>query len=628
MTGPESAPQSASPDARGGVLGSRAGSVRLRRGWGWGLVMALTGLLGCLATAGCAGIPTSGPVVVGRPVGDVPRAPLRISGAQPKAGAGPGDIVRGFLRAAADLADDRNIARMFLAGPRQDSWRPDASVVIYAGDSSLTSARSPADGVPSATATVPVTPDPPDEGSRVTVTVRVPVLARVNGNGEYLISAPGDVEIRRFGLVARSGQWRIDTLADGSILTKADFDTTYSDLPVYFPDPTGGWLVPDVRWFPVGGATATVLVKAVLSGPSPWLARAVTTGVPEGTQLTASSVPVREGVAMVDLTGAARKADPMHRQMLQAQLMNTLAVLPQISPARVERVAITVESKTFDIPRTSDGAVANGRPGEPSPRLLIDPVVDEAPLVVDRGRIMRLKGRQLTAVEGLDALSGPALSWPAIATDGTAYAGLVGGTQLVYAVAGGKATSLVAGLGPLTPPSFDPLGWVWTAATTGAGVRAGRPDRGLRAVPTVDWPAGMSVTSLRISRDGTRALVSGQNARGGLLFVCAVERDRGLAPVRLGPPRVVLPDLSSARSAAWLDQRRVVVLGRSGSGPQQSWRVEIGGDAEATPPIPGNVSALTAGNGEIYAALPDGVLQLSLTIWVKVTAARWPALPG
>ena len=92
-------------------------------------------------------------------------------------------------------------------------------------------------------------------------------MARVNGSGEYLISAPGEVERRVFELVVRGGQWRIETLADGSILSKADFDTTYSDLPVYFPDPTGGWLVPDVRWFPVGGATATVLVKAVLAGP-------------------------------------------------------------------------------------------------------------------------------------------------------------------------------------------------------------------------------------------------------------------------------------------------------------------------------------------------------------------------
>jgi hypothetical protein len=605
----------------------------------------------CLLLVGCAGIPESGPVVVGRPVGDAPRAPLRIAGAGPKAGAGPVEIVRGFLRAAADLTDDRNVARTYLVGSRRDSWLADASVVIYAGDSALTSTVSTVTaaapdtdgritrlaaipspgGTPAATASpggTPATTAPPEEGDRITVTVQVPVLARVTGKGEYVVSGPGDTERRAFGLVVRFGQWRIDTLSDGSVLTRADFDTTYSDLPVYFPDPTGGWLVPDVRWFPIGGATATMLVKAVLAGPSRWLAPAVTTGAPFGTQLTASSVPLQEGTAMVDLTASVRQADPLHRQMLRAQLVSTLAVLPLISPTRLDGVTITVESKSFEIPSTRGRSAGNGRPSEPNPRLLIDPVVDESPLVVDGGRLMRLKGRQVVPVEGLDGLGEAGLSWPAGATDGSAYAALRGGNQLLHAVVGGTAVTLVSGPVALTPPSFDPFGWVWTATASGGVVRAGRPDRGAVVVATSDWPAGMAVTSLRISRDGTRALVSGQQGTHGALFVCAVERDQAQVPVRLGPPQVVLPDLATARSAAWLDQRRVVVLGRRGNGPEQPWKVEIGGDAEAVASVPGTVIGLTAGNGEIYAALSDGVAQLALSTWIKVSSARWPALPG
>ena len=44
---------------------------------------------------------------------------------------------------------------------------------------------------------------------------------------------------------------------------------------------TGAWLVPDVRWFPTTAlertATATMAVRALLEGPSQWLAGAVTT---------------------------------------------------------------------------------------------------------------------------------------------------------------------------------------------------------------------------------------------------------------------------------------------------------------------------------------------------------------
>jgi hypothetical protein len=122
-------------------------------------------------------------------------------------------------------------------------------------------------------------------------------------------------------------------------------------------------------------------------------------------------------------------------------------------------------------------------------------------------------------------------------------------------------------------------------------------------------------------------LVGGRRGSLGVLFVCAVVRDRTQVPVRLGPPQLVLPDLTSARSAAWLDQRRVVVLGRRGTGPEQLWKVEVGGDAEPIPAVAG-AHGVTAGNGEIYAALPDGVAQLTLTTWIRVTAARWPALPG
>ena len=247
--------------------------------------------------------------------------------------------------------------------------------------------------------------------------------------------------------------------------------------------------------------------------------------------------------------------------MLRAQLVNTLAVLPLISPTQVDDVTITVESKTFDVPRTAGPAAANGRPREPGLRLLTEPVVDEAPLVVDRGRLMRLTATSADPGTGSGRARRRGNVVAPVAPDGSAHAALFGDTKLAYAVVGGKASILVAGLGALTAPSFDPLGWVWTAATSGSAVRAGRPGHPTVAVLVTGWPTGLRVTSLRISRDGTRALVSGQRRRGGVLFVCAVERDRNLVPVRLGPPQTVLPDLVTARSAAWLDQRRVVVLG-------------------------------------------------------------------
>lgn len=602
-----------------------------------GALLLVVGLL-----AGCAEIPVSGPVVTGRPIGEAQRGVLRISAQGPKPGATPEEIVRGFLRAAADITDDRHTARQFLTGIRQESWLPDASVVVYPGESQLTTrlgltaAGTPSGGVRSggtssgAPATGRVVP--PAEGEKVMVSVSVPVQARVDATGQYAVAAPGDLEQRAYGLVAHSGQWRIGTLSDGVLLNRSDFDTTFADLPVYFPDPTGGWLVPDVRWFPIGKATPTMLVKAVLAGPSAWLAPAVTTGAPPGTLLTASSVPVQDGHAGVDLTGAVIDADTLHRQMLRAQLLATLAGLPPASQSLVHDVTITVEQGQFLIPQTPRQA-RTGKPAEPGARLAVDPVVDSWPVVIDRsGNLMRAAGQQLTPLPGLAALAGPASSWPAIATDGSAYAVLSGGNRLLHAVAGAKATALVTTRGPLTAPSFDPLGWVWTAnAATKAPtstVYAGRLEGGTSVVPVTRWPPGLTITSLRISRDGTRAVVSGHRAGAGVLFVSAVERNTSQVPVRLGSPYSLLPDLLTARGAAWLDQRRVVVLGHRAGEPEQPLIVEVGGDTAPTAPVPGAVS-VTAGNGDIYVGTAGGGVSMrAATTWVPVAAARWPAMPG
>ena len=639
-------------------------------------IAAVAGLLLSLILSGCADIPQEGPVTVGRPVGDAPRALLRISAARPKVGASPEEIVRGFLRATVDVTDDRHIARQFLTGLRRDSWRADTSVVIYSGGSVLrTSTTEPVprsattEPVPRSATTEPVprsaTTEPvprvtgtrvttgtptrarpvgpgarptrsvtgmptmpsvavPLEGERAVVQVQVPVQARIDANGEYAIAAAGAVDRRGFGLVVRGGAWRIDTLDDGSILTQADIGVTFRNVPVYFPDPTGGWLVPDVRWFPVDSATATALVKAVLAGPSAWLAPGVTTGAPPGTRLTAASVPIQQGVATVDLTRVALAADPVHRQMLRAQLVRTLAVLPLILLPAVNSVTITVESRAFDIPRAPEQAASAGRPSEPSAvRLLVDPVVDQSPVVIDRGRLGRLTDHQLIPIAGLSALNAAGVSCPATATDGSAYAALVG-DRLVHAVVGGKPTTLVSGLGPLTAPSFDPLGWVWAAASSTGEVRAARPDSGSVVVPVTNWPAGLTVTSLRISRDGTRALVTGLHAGVGAVFVSAVERNGAQVPVRLGKPRTLLPYLRTARSGAWLDQRRVVVLGRRAGSPEQLWTIEVGGDAAATVAVPGAVT-VTAGNGDIYVGTADGAVDHLTTAWVRVATARWPS---
>ena len=104
---------------------------------GRGLRRMLRGLAlmtaGLLALSACTGLPTSGDVNVGLELGQSPDdtdfLPLA-SGPAP--GAGPREIVEGFMEAAITPADNWEIARRFLTPDMQRSWRPSTGVAIDA----------------------------------------------------------------------------------------------------------------------------------------------------------------------------------------------------------------------------------------------------------------------------------------------------------------------------------------------------------------------------------------------------------------------------------------------------------------------------------------------------------------
>jgi hypothetical protein len=619
---------------------------RVRRGTAV-LGAALTAVLFLLT--GCARIPTSGPVLEGRSSGATPRAYVRIFGVPPQPGASPEGIIRGFLRAAADISDDRRVAREYLAEDIRSRWRSDTSTVVFSADSALRLATdggpggaSPLSGTatpdgstaPSGTATPEGSTIPSGtaaaaaEGSRVGVRLIAPVVARLDAAGHYRAAGSADREVREFGLVVENGQWRIDEVPDGVLISRADFEDTYWDLSVYFADPTGGWLVPDVRWMPVSSSTATTLVRAVLNGPPDWLAPAVTTGAPTGTGMTQPSVPVKDGVATVDLTRQALQADPMRRQMLKAQLTQSLSRIPAVAQTRIERVEITVESSRYDITSGPAASATEGRPAEPGARLITEPVVDNWPVVLTGNRLVRTGIGDPTQVPHQDGLAVPGAAWPAAAPDSSGYA-VLQGQRLLHSDAGGQTTVLLDGKGALVPPSFDPFSWVWTAqAEPGGAVLVARPGQAPSRLAVTQWPDDFTVTAVRVSRDGTRVLISGVGGGQARLFICAVERHDGRIPVRLGPPLSLLPDLRSAGSAAWSDQRHVVVLGRLGNGPEQVWEVEVGGTARVLPVVAG-ARNVTAGNGDIYLGTNDGVVyRWGQTSWQWFSTGDWPAMPG
>lgn len=424
------------------------------------------------------------------------------------------------------------------------------------------------------------------------------------------------------------GQWRIANPEDGVVISRSDFEATFSDVPLYFPDRTGHFLVPDVRWFPVT-STPTAVVSALLNGPVSWLNAAVTSGAPSGTRLTATGVRSDRNTVMIDLTRRALEASPDQRQVLLAQLRATLQDAARVLEFSAVDVQLTVEQARFEVPVT----------GVDPLRRAEEIQVDPRPVALDaNNQLNRLTAARATVVTGLAPLSGD-VSHPGVSLDGKSYAVLTGGLSSLVTLSPGRAPQVrVRGTG-LSPPSFDVQDWVWTSPRSNAGVvyavrASGAPGpsgTAGRVEVAAPWLRGFQVSTVRISRDGARALVVATHDGKARAFVCGVVReDDGTPTVLTDPPLRLLRDLVAARGGSWLGPQRVSVLGvRATTSEQTVWRVQIGGEVSAGLAAPTARSVTTSADPlELWAQTPDGAAYQSGAGLLSIPGLRWPAVPG
>jgi hypothetical protein len=585
--------------------------------------------------AGCVSIPERGPIQQGRTLVDAQRPPrVQIYAAEPAPGAAPIGVVRGFLLAAADFSADHRVARAFLTPDRRTTWRPDAPVVVYRGETSLvqlketeqspggpSSSSSPSSSSLSSSSagSSSGTSAGTERQARAEVQVEVPEVARIDAQGSYAASEPGTVAHITFRLLAVDGQWRISNPEDGVLISEDDFQATFGDIALYYPERTGRWLVPDVRWFPVTSAP-TAVVSALLAGPSPWLSVAVTNAAPDGTRLTANGVRSDGGRLVIDLNREALQADPAGRQVLLAQLESTLSDAGRVLEFDSGTVTVTVEQARFEV---SVSAGAQPRPADQES-------VDPRPVVLDaQHRLARLTGLTATPVPGLPVI-GPSATRPAVNADGTQFAVLVDGGAALMTLDPSSVPRVPVRAPGLTSPSFDPYGWVWTSPGQSGGTVYAVRGTERRAV-TVPWLAGYQVRTLRVSREGARVLIVALRGRRSYVFVAAVAREPAGAPRSLPGPLVrLVSDLTAAVDGGWLDARRVVVLGvRPGDTDARIHVVEIGGKASPGLSAPDAV-AITMGSSqyEMWVQTPRGAAYQSGSGFRQLPSLRWPSVPG
>ncbi len=251
--------------------------------------------------AGCAAIPSSGPVTEVVDDRSLQQSTVRYQPALPADGASPTDIVRGFLDAMLAYPSSTQTATAFLTPDAARSWRPQDGVVIYDG--------------PRVSET--------GDGSRVSVTLDE--VGRLTAAGRYSTGSGGRAV--SIDLEQVDGQWRVNNPPNGLLVTSKFFDDYFRAFNVYYFDHPAKRLVPVPVHLPVDDRLAAALVGSLEAGPGkdqPHLQ----SFLPRADALR-PTVPVVDGVAEVGFTGVDR--GELNEDLLSAQIVRTLAQVPSLT---------------------------------------------------------------------------------------------------------------------------------------------------------------------------------------------------------------------------------------------------------------------------------------------------------
>jgi len=508
-----------------------------------------------LVLSACASIPDAGPV---RPGGTVAQVDdpldLDFNPSKPEKGASPQRIVQGFIDAASSPKNNFQIAREYLTSAMAATWNPDESVTVDDGRNRTYDH----DG---------------DQWS-----VEVDPVASVDSVGTYHPATTKAPIGLRYELVKQDGEWRIAVAPNGVVIDDPTFRAVYTQQTLYFYSPDFGYLVPDARWFPARVATsATRVASAVLAGPAKWLAGAVSSAFPDGTQLAVPSVTTAGGVAQVDLSSEAGRADTVQLQRMQLQLEQSLGSLAQ-------SVQLSIEGNVEQISPLSSGAAPQQ-----------DPPVDSHPIVYRGDTFGLLTGSSVASLSGLgDRVV--ALQPTAVSLDAARDQAAVLSAGGAYLVRRSGDTVRVDARPGLIAPTIDNSGWVLSVpADAPAAVQATGSNGEAHAVAT-DWPTAVGIQSIAVSRDGTRIVALLQTSTGYSLVASGIVRGSGGVPTSLTQPVELAVGSGTPLSVAWTSELSAVLLTSTNGDATSIVEQTIGGEQTVTTG-PGGGRTIVGANG-------------------------------
>jgi hypothetical protein len=547
---------------------------------------------GLAALAGCARVPTSGPVTQVQASADGPdRQGIAVDPQPPPRGAPPELIVAGFLQSMTSPQDGYRIAREYLTAAAARSWNPESGAIIYDG----------------------TTNSPVISGD--SAGMNVPIIARLDAAGSFQ-PVSGQIFNHDFGLTRVSGELRISKAPAGLVLSQFSFERAYRSVALYFTSLTRSYLVPELVHLPQETSTPTVAVTDLLDGPSTWLSGAVTNVFPTGTKLASDAVPVdSSGVAVVPLSREVTRLTDAQRRQMAGQVTWSLSTFPEVT-----RVRFTVGGTDVTIPGAAeDDTVSTGLFTSMSPLISSDlptmMVLRDGVL----GRVSDQSGRftPLSGLLGSGSTGNPPASI-AVERSGGFWAVVDQSRQsLLKWQEGASSTQVLAGGTGLLRPQISTDGTSWTASVSGrsSGLIAVRPD-GQRLEVRAEELSSRRIRAFSVSPDMARIAVVVENGSAHRLAMLRLRPPAGSAAGLIADGLLEYhlegtdPNLALVDDVGWLSATELMVVARSTpDSPGAPFQLALDGSEGIA------VGPLSGANVVSLSTLPraDGINVLALT---------------
>ncbi|MDI9918911.1 MtrAB system accessory lipoprotein LpqB [Rhodococcus sp. IEGM 1379] len=580
-----------------------------------------------LLTGACASLPdSSSPQAIGTLATVAPGTSI----APPAEGREPDLLLRDFAKASTDPSNRHLAARQYLAPSMSAKWDDAASATIVDRVDTLSESRTDKEAV---------------------YTIRGNKVGRLEPGGVY-VSEEGSYE-SKMTLTLVDGQWRISDLPSGVIMERPAFLGAYQRKSLYFPDPSGQTMVPDLRW--VSGSQdqmASQLVGLLINGPKLALAAAVRNELGSGVSVIGpitkadgrtSQVGVGLGGVRIDFRidpedPADRSMDAGTRGLFASQIIWTLAGADISGP-----YVLLVDGKPLDAAHPDGWTTADV--ASTNPLATAGATVGLHALL--GGSLVSVTEQGVIPVPGFAGNAGNLVS-ASLSRDGKTVAAVADTAKP------DPATRFSLVLGPyaeggvpvLEAPAITRPTWeldnnaIWAAVNGNTVVRVVRePTTGRASVTNVDVgaliPLGSNITELRLSRDGVRAAMI---IDGKVYLATVVRMPSGV--FALTSPRAVAPGLgSSALALDWSNSDTVVIARNTSDVPV----VQVAIDGSRMDSLPrGNLTApvvsVDASPTTEYVADARAVFQLNNNdpagdrLWREVPGLTGqkaiPVLPG